>query len=195
MSLRALQAGAILASRLDDHGAARFYAEQAENISQTIPKFHGSTWSTEPSWRATTFPPSGDVDSNHRTGLDCALPLTIIHAGSIRSSDDDLFSPSDPSVLITLKALVKSFAGLYPVNRERQWTDGWAVGRYSEDMYDGVGQSEGNPWSVSHATYTGRRHQHAARMIDIHLGSYAHTRSLTPSTSPRPTSSARTSSN
>jgi glucoamylase len=51
-------------------------------------------------------------------------------------------------VLSTLRAYIVSFDGLYAVNEGKNWTKGWVVGRYKEDVYNGVGTSQGNPWWV-----------------------------------------------
>ena len=84
-----------------------------------------------------------------RTGLDCAFLLCSIHFGTLypRSTMDwTSFEPSHPGTLGTLHRYITSFAGLYEINERRNWTEGWAVGRYSEDVYDGVGKSLAHPW-------------------------------------------------
>lgn len=87
--------------------------------------------------------------SRSRSGLDSATLLTAIHAGS-RGVDDEPYelSPAHATVLGTVQAYIKSFDGLYEINAGKNWTDGWLVGRYSEDVYDGVGESQGNPWFI-----------------------------------------------
>lgn len=108
-----------------------------------------------------TFGPSSTAEDSinlgtngyDRRGLDCAFPLSIIHFGA-RSQDNhtrdwqlNSFEPSDPEVLATLRRYAKSFEGLYDINGQKRWVEGLAVGRYKEDVYDGVGtESMGNPW-------------------------------------------------
>jgi glucoamylase len=82
--------------------------------------------------------------------LDCAFPLTVVHAGA-----PDFLGAHDSETLVTLRAYIGSFEGMYSINKRttnlgkgqsRPWRDGWAVGRYSEDIYNGIGVSRGNPW-------------------------------------------------
>jgi glucoamylase len=156
VSLRALQAGAHLASRLSDVGAADFYTAQAKRIGSRL----GDFWAPQGYWRA-TLPSSiqgepqlaiGAHLRRQRTGLDCALPLAVIHAGERGNSTGQgnaSFDAADSRVLASLHQYIESFDGLYKINEGKPWTEGWAVGRYAEDLYNGVGKSRGNPWLVS----------------------------------------------
>jgi glucoamylase len=94
-------------------------------------------------------PVTGARARRKRTGLDCAFLLAMVHANG-RASDLASGEPKlnllDDSVLATLREYVKSFEGLYKINKGKAWKDGWAVGRYAEDVYNGVGVSRGNPW-------------------------------------------------
>lgn len=144
---RALQAGALLAKRLGDTHAAAYYGTQAERLALQLPNHFNTTagyWAASHSVQYTT----------PRAGLDSASMLAVIHAGVRHTSEDvtDL-APNSPAVLSTLLAYVRSFAGLYSLNSDSSsWTDGWLVGRYAEDVYDGVGFRGGNPWYI--ATFT-----------------------------------------
>lgn len=91
-----------------------------------------------------------------RCGLDIGSVL-----GSLRAHDmDDLsdlidipFSIDDSAVMSTLSALANDMKYRYPINKEGDtFTEGLALGRYPEDLYDGYGISEGNPWFISTAT-------------------------------------------
>ncbi len=130
---RALQAGAGLASRLGDEYAAEFYAAQAERVGEQIKSYQDD----DGVWLATE-------DLGQRTGLDAAVLLASIHAGGGNASED--LAPE--TMLVSLREYVLSFEGLYPTNTGN-WTNGWLVGRYAEDMYDGVGFSGGNPWYIT----------------------------------------------
>jgi len=55
-----------------------------------------------------------------------------------------LFPPWDSRILSTLNSLVNTFQPMYPINDQ---SFGIGIGRYPEDIYDGVGTSRGNPWS------------------------------------------------
>ncbi|ODV75310.1 glucan 1,4-alpha-glucosidase [Cyberlindnera jadinii NRRL Y-1542] len=92
-----------------------------------------------------------------RSGLDAATLL-----GSLLTHDDDddgcdngynvdqdpvPFDVTDRLVLNTLSEMVKAMKFLYPINKDRLDLNlGVALGRYPEDVYDGLGVSEGNPW-------------------------------------------------
>ena len=53
----------------------------------------------------------------------------------------------------TLIALMDDMKYRYPINHELLGiSSGYALGRYPEDIYDGYGISEGNPWFISTAT-------------------------------------------
>lgn len=131
-----------------------------EHISGDSPSHLGS--GDEVDLTLTTKPEEvrfiGEKLNRERSGLDCAFPLSIIHAGDRPSAsessglgDDEnefhgLFSPSNPRTLATLREYILSFEGVYRINDGRDWTEGWALGRYAEDIYNGVGISRGNPW-------------------------------------------------
>ncbi|KAK4687124.1 glucoamylase, partial [Tremellales sp. Uapishka_1] len=128
MSSRAFEAGSILASRLDDPLAAEYYDAQVALIDPMLRRF----WDPEKGiWRAT-------LRQDDRTGLDCAFALTTIWTAD---------RPSDPEILSTVYQYIKSFQGVYGLNKQ-SWVAGWGVGRYKEDVYDGVGKSKGNPWYI-----------------------------------------------
>jgi glucoamylase len=109
-------------------------------------------WDERDYWRA-----SAHIDEDwsqsygsERSGLDCAFPLSVVHAGA-----PDFLAAHDSETLATLRAYLGSFDGMYSINKRtsnlgkgqsRPWRDGWAVGRYSEDIYNGIGVSRGNPW-------------------------------------------------
>lgn len=164
-SQRALKAGAKLAIRLGDPKAAEYYNAQAKRIDDILPAF----WNEQGYWQSTTHI-EGQSDHQatevNREWLDCALPLSIAHFG-----EDYLFAPTRSETLASLRAYITSFRDLYPINAppkppersrlnrffdwmgnrdpthgEADWAKGWAVGRYAEDIYNGIGMGQGNPW-------------------------------------------------
>ena len=147
--MRALQAGSILADRMNDTAAATYYSGQAEEISTRLNDF----WSSAGYWRAML--PNTDINepfagsrlAKPRTSLDCALPLAVIHGGQDPlTNQTDRFEAHSSRVLSTLREYVMHVGKLYAINNGKKWTEGWAVGRYEEDIYNGVGISQGNPW-------------------------------------------------
>ncbi|CAI5758440.1 unnamed protein product [Candida verbasci] len=79
-----------------------------------------------------------------RSGLDIASILAIIHT--------DLNIANENKVMTTLGLLSQAFKSIYPINKLHEFELGNALGRYPEDIYDGYGTSEGNPWFLSTAT-------------------------------------------
>jgi glucoamylase len=155
-----------LAERLEDPKAAEYYTAQSERIADILPAF----WDDELYWRSTAhihidIGTDGDQQEQvreERAWLDCAFPLSVVHAGS-----DDLFGANESETLATLWRYIMSFEGMYRINDAahhqpsgaldlfltsssragpRPWRDGWAVGRYKEDVYNGIGIGKGNPW-------------------------------------------------
>lgn len=86
---------------------------------------------------------------NQRSGLDSAILI-----GSLLTHDDfdDAipFDVNDGFILNTLSELIKTMKYLYPINHSKiNLNLGVALGRYPEDLYDGVKVDEGNPWFLT----------------------------------------------
>nr|ODN91092.1 hypothetical protein L203_01294 [Cryptococcus depauperatus CBS 7841] len=162
VSRRALFEGSDLAERLNDLGASRFYLHQAQLITNSLSVFWDQgrdVWASSLDYNNyTPVHQSVELPSvvslfPRREWLDCSFALSIIHGGSQTFYDshnisNQHFLPSDPRTLSTLHAFIKSFQSLYGVNSGKTWTEGWALGRYKEDIYDGKAQSRGNPWFI-----------------------------------------------
>ncbi|KGR10636.1 glucoamylase [Candida albicans P57072] len=91
-----------------------------------------------------------------RSGLDIASILAVLytHNNNNANDDDDNDFPFDVDnglVLTTLRYLIQDMTLRYPINFQDNF-QGVALGRYPEDIYDGYGKSEGNPWFISTAT-------------------------------------------
>jgi len=79
-----------------------------------------------------------------------------------------LYQPVNPRILASLQGLVAVMEPLYTINKEGP---GLGIGRYPEDVYNGIDTSRGNPWflctaaaaevlySVSSATLQNRSYQ------------------------------------
>ena len=91
-----------------------------------------------------------------RCGLDIGSILASLRAHDLDDPTDIIdipFSVDDSSVLSTLAALVTDMKYRYPINHaDGTFNKGFAIGRYPEDLYDGLGISEGNPWFIATAT-------------------------------------------
>lgn len=135
---KALVEGAQLARSLGDHESADWYDYQ-QGVLKNFVKANF--------WNETTGHLMSMLETPDRCGLDCALLLGSIHGGQ-----DTLFPPWSSEVLASLEKLVGAFFDLYPINKQAPpyhpegTVRGPGIGRYPEDVYDGVGVSEGHPW-------------------------------------------------
>lgn len=62
------------------------------------------------------------------------------------------FDANDNKILNTLHQLIQSMKNVYPINNLphiNKLSSGVALGRYPEDIYDGINLSEGNPWFLA----------------------------------------------
>lgn len=147
VSWRSLQAGGHFARRVGDHGAADWYAGKSAEVASVL----GSYWNDK--LQAYVSSDAQALAGTKREGLDAQVLLAFVHAGDSRARG--AWSPANPKVLSTLRAYVRSFEGLYKINPDASWTEGRLVGRYKEDIYDGVGTSLANPWFIcTHAVST-----------------------------------------
>jgi glucoamylase len=144
---RALLEGAEMADLAKDRAAAKNYRQQARLLRTAIEKH----FSSAKNYIVTTL--------NHDAGiaykdsqLDASVVLAAQHArGSTAASlKDPYFSATDDRVLSTAFELDKVFSKLYKVNDPKAFPEaqnlGTAIGRYPEDIYDGIATSKGNPW-------------------------------------------------
>ncbi|CAR65406.1 DEHA2A12254p [Debaryomyces hansenii CBS767] len=98
----------------------------------------------------------GLFSSGKRSGLDAAALLASIHSHDLEVDEysDVPFDVNDYHILNTINAMASDMRFRYPINRDRigKPSLGVALGRYPEDIYDGVGSSEGNPWFIATAS-------------------------------------------
>lgn len=90
-----------------------------------------------------------------RSGLDAAVLLASLHSHNFDINYFDIpFNVNDNQILNTVSGLVSDMKIRYPINHDKAGEKhiGAALGRYPEDIYDGVGTSEGNPWFISTAS-------------------------------------------
>ncbi|KAJ2330787.1 hypothetical protein GGH92_009434, partial [Coemansia sp. RSA 2673] len=80
---------------------------------------------------------------------------TQVLLASLHYSTNGLYSVGSSEMASTVLAILRRFEHMYDINQVA-YTDingisvpiGVAVGRYPEDVYNGVGTSLGNPWSL-----------------------------------------------
>lgn len=97
------------------------------------------------------------LKSGKRSGLDAAIILGALHSHNLEFGDfsDIPYDISDSPLLNTLSAMVADMKYRYPINHNRIGFGnpiGVGLGRYPEDVYDGYGTSEGNPWFLATAS-------------------------------------------
>ncbi|KAI8320640.1 Six-hairpin glycosidase [Martensiomyces pterosporus] len=143
---RALVDGARLADLLGDTAGVQKYRRAARGVERDLARF----WNPKRNYLLATIDKSGGIQSKH-SNLDSQVLLSSLHAGL----DDGFFSVESSEMMATVLATLRTFEPLYAINNVMS-TDisgatvpiGIAVGRYPEDVYNGVGTSRGNPWSL-----------------------------------------------
>lgn len=130
--------GARLAQRLNDIGASDWYLRQAAAIKSDLQSYMNTGKSYIP------------VSKNYAEGmhgkyseLDIAVILAVLRA----PENNAFVSLENPLVQSTLHTLINQFKNIYPINHNNVL--GVAIGRYPEDIYDGVGMSRANPWVLA----------------------------------------------
>ncbi|KAF8461347.1 Six-hairpin glycosidase-like protein [Kalaharituber pfeilii] len=131
---RALAEGQSLALKFNDPGASAWYEQQRNELGRFLWRF----WDSRKGHLIST------LDDTRRSGLNCDLLLGSIHG------DGKVFPPWSDEVLATLEKLVKAMEKLHPdVNGQRRGVPKpVGMGRYAEDVYDGVGFTGGNAWFI-----------------------------------------------
>ncbi|CDO53219.1 hypothetical protein DV113_001931 [Geotrichum candidum] len=155
---RALELGAELARNLGHFNLAQRYRHEAQNAKFIIAnKFYDE----ERGHLIET------IDYSARSGLDSALFLGTIHATNLLSDDwtvqeNSLYAPYSDEIVASLVKYLDDMRYRYPINHQRLQAFeqnginsslvGFGVGRYPEDVYNGIGMSDGNPWFLCTAT-------------------------------------------
>lgn len=139
---RALRAGADLADRMADGGAASFYREQADQIGGKLQEF----WDGNRGYVVSEIERRWGGPSKD-SGLDLAVVLSANHF----TAPGEPFGPTDDRVMATAFHLQQRFAQIYAINKIPEFSGlGTAIGRYPEDTYDGhITGGNGNPWFLA----------------------------------------------
>ncbi|RPB05985.1 hypothetical protein L873DRAFT_1661085 [Choiromyces venosus 120613-1] len=153
---KALVEGRDLAISLGDNRAASWYDSQQVALKRFI--------KTE-FWDGRNGHLKAYQHTPYRSGLDCSIILGSIHGGQ-----SDLYPPWSDEMLASTQMFINQMQMLHPINKQKppyypedERLRGVGIGRYVEDIYDGVRTSEGNPWflctsSVSDIFYTAIAH-------------------------------------
>ncbi|SGZ48954.1 CIC11C00000002971 [Sungouiella intermedia] len=153
--LRALGDGHKLASRL---GESPDFLQQLQKQYEDLKAYINdpATGFTRPTLPYVVETPAL-VRDRKRGGLDAATLLAALHAHNLEygNTDDIPFDVDDSRILNTISAMVADMKYRYPINHDKirlRQNIGVGLGRYPEDVYDGYGTSEGNPWFISTAS-------------------------------------------
>lgn len=141
VQLKALDDGAAIAREFKDHGAAKYYEQQSKYLTAEMWKY----WDSANGHLISTQ----RIQNNGRSGLNCDLMLGALHGNG------QVFPPWSEEVLSSLEKLVKVMSRRYPNTgppRADGRPNGVGIGRYIEDIYDGVGTSKGNAWFICTAS-------------------------------------------
>ncbi|KAJ2082595.1 hypothetical protein H4R24_001476 [Coemansia sp. RSA 988] len=143
---RALLEGIPLMQQIDRDAANR-YQSAVEKINRILPRF----WDRQRGYLLTTLDRSGGIRTK-QSNLDAQTMLAALHHGI---DGNDEFGVGSKWMTATVLRLLRVFSPMYSINEVasteiggRNVPVGVAIGRYPEDVYDGVGTSRGNPWSL-----------------------------------------------
>jgi glucoamylase len=141
---KAMIKGAALASMLGDQTAADFYEQQVKDMSAALEKFYDSC--------KNNVMPSRDYGGSgtaaNKEDMDVAVYLGALYGGM----DGFSFSATDERVLASVKHIGDVFDQEYVINqKDDAKMPGRLFGRYPNDVYNGNGMSQGNPWVLSTA--------------------------------------------
>ncbi|KAB8556618.1 hypothetical protein FH972_025655 [Carpinus fangiana] len=142
---RALRLGAQFARSVNDSSAASSFAAAASAIEDNLPIFWDNL-------RNLILYSYGPVINNKYSYKDIAVLLGINHG----YNNDSIYAPTDDKVLATAVQIATCFLPVYSISSKTKNAAGLPlappVGRYPEDVYDGVATSQGNPWYMTTAT-------------------------------------------
>lgn len=142
---KAILQGAAFATLMDDSDTSDMLSAAASSITSALSGY----WDPARQFIAYEI---GPVFNNKVSSIDTAVLLGIIHG----YNDDELFSFTNDQVLSSTLFIVTSFLPVFEIAGVTTDQDGNVlgipVGRYPEDVYDGYGQSAGNPWFLCTAT-------------------------------------------
>lgn len=136
---KALVLGSKFAAERKDYGASDWYLRQAQQIKLAL----NNHWDEQTLQINTTLNWKAGVDYKH-SNLDIATILGILHGQHSESE----FTVKSSKTLSTANKLIQTFHQIYPINKHPN-ASGTAIGRYSEDRYDGHHFQGGNPWVLT----------------------------------------------
>lgn len=159
--LKGLKDGLRLAEAYDKDA---IFVDSVRNAFNNVKKFiESDSGYTKPAIPYIIETPSL-FNQGKRSGLDAAILLGSLHSHNLEEyetddSSDSLqvipFDVNDSHIVNSIASMVADMKYRYPINHDRvklRQDIGVGLGRYPEDIYDGYGTSEGNPWFISTAS-------------------------------------------
>ncbi|CAO3633478.1 unnamed protein product [Cunninghamella echinulata] len=135
---RGLLDGAEFATKNGDTSKANSYKAVATNIENRINSF----WNSSGGFIRVT------IDQNGGFHKPSGLDASVLIAANVGSRNDGFYTPGSDKMLATAVKIENAFANLYAINQNKESHLGTAIGRYPEDVYNGNGSSQGNPWFI-----------------------------------------------
>ncbi|CAN6674817.1 hypothetical protein TRVA0_067S00100 [Trichomonascus vanleenenianus] len=155
---RALVRGAKFAKKMGDDDLSSKLSNAVEELTETLSQF----WDP---LRQLLLYEYGPVLRGKSSYKDIAVVLGVLHG----YSGDGVFSYTNDQILVTAYQVATSFLDIYGVAGTTQDSDklplGIPVGRYPEDVYNGTGTSEGNPWYLTTSAMAELLYKAAAEYI------------------------------
>ncbi|KZF26424.1 glycoside hydrolase family 15 protein [Xylona heveae TC161] len=140
---RALVMGSQFASFMGDSALSKTLSDAAAALSATLSQF----WDP---LRQLILYEYGPVMRGKSSYKDIAVVLGVLHG----YAGDGVYSYTNDQVLVSAYQIATSFLDVFPIatsaTKDANGNPlGIAVGRYPEDVYDGVSTSLGNPWYLA----------------------------------------------
>ncbi|KAK6532540.1 glycoside hydrolase 15 protein, variant 2 [Arthrobotrys megalospora] len=139
---RALVLGSQFAKKLGYNDDAARYSAVATQVLESAKGF----WDSQ---RNLVLYSYGPVMRDKSSYKDISVVLSVLHG----YNDDGVFSATNDQILASAYHIATSFLDIYPIAKIRKDGSGnplgMPIGRYPEDVYDGVGTSRGNPWYLT----------------------------------------------
>lgn len=141
---RALTLGSTFASSLGDTETADTLSSAASAIAAWLPKF----WDARRNLIVYDYNRTTNSKYSYK---DIAVILGVNHG----YAGGDLFSYTNDQILATAVQIATAFLPVYGISSTQRNADGATlappIGRYPEDVYNGVNSSLGNPWYLTTA--------------------------------------------
>ncbi len=135
--------GANLAEKIYDPKAAEYYRSKAKELTLTLRAHQDSN-------RKIIVPTLDQTDGwKHKSSQ---LDVSVILGSLYFALDDGFYDLNDIGIENTVNRLQDSFKNIYQVNHQHP-EKAPAIGRYPEDVYNGNGFGEGNPWFLATNAY------------------------------------------